>query len=328
MNADEFALLCRETAPLLAGASARAPVLAAQRLNLAVRHENLFLGTRSGGKSSICAHSPFGRDPTICERGGFFDPDSAAQSDRYLHEIQRVMLSMFRQQRIQRNSLPLYRPKIFLRPETWWRIENSFLWVPKQSIAEMSFPKQSIYDALTEAGVSAEAQAFFSPQWLEYFCDATGKLMPGLAFDAMQRTVQLGIAPDPKTNALEKMWSQAKWKGAARACAAFVEQQKDVAYWLVFMAPDEKSIYMRKGFFTVPYERMIIRLRQARVADRARKLPFGLTGPEFIQYMRAAGICTMTKFKYLHFAMPYAIGASYLKHVLTTAAMQDKLSSL
>lgn len=307
----EFRASCEQIQPYIAAARNRiSPQLAADLLQLQLRHESILLMPRGGGKTRIGQCSAFGRDLPIGETGGWLDEDGQDAAT-----LTRLVTAMLKLHREQRATLPHYNPKITLRPETWDRIKSRLFWVEPHQVAQIEFPKAAFYSALVIEGACRDSIGAFPPAWLESCCDSSGRLLPGLAFDALERTVALA----------ERSESYAKWRGYAEACADLVAAQTDVSYWLTFMAAGDSSIYMRGRRLSIPLERALLRIRQARRAKQGIKLPHGLTASGFVRYCEVAGIWRVTAKKYVEFSRPYAVGTSFLKARLTTAAFEDML---
>ncbi len=298
--ATEFQLACQQLRPLLVEARYKSGYHAAGLLNLAGRHETILLMPRAGGKTTLGTWSDLGEHGPLSTTGGWLDE----RPDQLPRELVRNILGMLKVRRTMRAQFPDYSPKVTLRPETWDRIKGKFYWLEPHNIAQLEFPQSAFYKSLAEAGASVDALAHFNPTWLKNFCDASGRLYPGLAFDALAET----CARAETTDAI----ATAKAYGTNTACARFVAAQKDVDYWLTFMAADPRD--------SIPLERVLLRIRQARTKNRTRQLPFGLTGPKFVRYCEYAGIWKVNHMRHVVLAPPYATGAYFLKASLTDDA--------
>lgn len=308
----EFFAACEQLEPLIPKARDFATIHAEKLLSLSSRHERIFLMPRYGGKTRIGQASVFGQHEPLSLTGGWLDEEPQDRDD--LSKLRRTTLGMLKLHREQRAQFPQYNPKITLRPETWDRIKNVFYWLGSHQIAQLAFPFESFYGALAEVGATPDALAQFPVAWLKTFCDAAGRLYPGLAFDALEATTKQAARTNQMTTA--------KWLGAAMACSRFVEAQDDVAYWLVFMSPGDRATITGRPF-TLPVERFKTRIRQGRATGR--QPPFGLTSTQFLRYGQIAGIWKTHK-QYVRFATPYSIGASYLKARLTDEAVRRMLN--
>lgn len=300
-------MACEQLSPLIQRAREVAASRAERLLQPSERFERILLMPRQGGKSTIGRVAPFANDGPLSMTGGWLDEGQQTRA-----ELTRTIMGMLRIHREQRYEFPKYNPKITLRPETWDAIKGRFYWMGEHEVAHLAFPREAFYDALTEAGATPDALLQFGPTWLRTFNDIAGRLYPGLAFDALQRICEKAKTIEAKQTC--------KWQGAAEACAAFVQAQGDVCYWLTYMVPDDRAT-ITGGKFGLPEERFVRRIRQAQRHDPTRKLPFKMTAPQFIRWGNVAGIWARTSgIPSYAIALPYSIGASYLKARLTDAA--------
>lgn len=307
----EFHMACAQLLPLIPEARKVAAIHAERLLQPATRFERILLMPRYGGKTSIGAVSAFGQDQPLSTNGGWLDetPDLA---HTYLAKTTLGMLKMYRTMRPQ---FPRYSPKITMRPETWDAIKKRFHWLEPHFIANLAFPQQAFYSALAEVGATSEQLEHFNLTWLKTFHDAAGRLYPGLAFDALERTCEKARTTPGVPSC--------KWQGAAEACAKFFEGQRDIRYWVGHMVPDDRAT-IAGAKFLIPVDRFQLRLRQARRKDPLSQLPFGLNGPQFARWGTIAGIWTrLGRSQYYTFALPYSIGASFLKARLTEDAFRN-----
>lgn len=309
----EFRAACEQLKPLIKQARTLSPHLAAEQLALHNRFETILLMPRAGGKTTVGLASKFGSDGPIQQSGGWLD-DGGHFTD---NEMARLIMGMLKLKREQRSTLPDYNPKITLRPETWHRLQPSFHWLHSSHVAQIEFPKSVFYQALLKVGATPDALAHFPRAWLERSCDCSGRLLPGLAFDVLERTVDLHLAGLSASYAI--------WRGYAEAAAAHVKAQTDLCYWLAYMAAGDAQVYTRGRKFTLLRERALLRIRQARKCTNER-LPHGLSAPQFIKHCEVAGVWKPTSRGYLAFSTPYAIGTHFLKASLTDAAFQRMLS--
>lgn len=296
----EFQLACQQLKPLIGRARYKSGYLAAELLKLDSRHECILLIPRAGGKTTIGTWSGLSENGAL---GGWLD--EAGQSDR---ELVRNIIGMLKVRRTMRAQFPNYNPKITLRPETWDRINGSFYYLEPHNVAQLEFPQSVFHRALAGEGATIDALSHFNNTWLKSFCDSSGRLYPGLAYDALAETCTLAEQTDSMQGA--------KGKGSGAACARFVAAQKDVDYWLTFLASDGPS---------VPLERVLLRIRQARRKNRLSQLPFGLTSPKFVTYCEHAGIWKLNHKRHICPAPPYLIGASFLRASLTDDAFARML---
>jgi hypothetical protein len=308
---DEFRAICSSLAPLVQQARELSVTLAAEQLALDRRHETIFVATRSTGKTAIGRASKFGSDPTICEVGGYFD----AQGGETLRALEKTLAAMLKVYREQRAIMPKYRPKIFLRSETWAQLKPRFHWVDQHQVAEIEFPRNLFYQALQHLGAPDAALAFFGPAWLEGCQDSTGRLLPGLAFDALEHAI----------GQPELRGTSAKWQGHAHAAAKHIQSQPDLAFWLPYLAPADKHVYSHDAKLTIPLERTLERIRSGRQARQIPELPYGMTGPQFVKHLEHAGVWHQNNKKFLEWARPYAVGATFLKSNLTADALRRML---
>ena len=308
----EFHKACEQLKPLVGIAKANSPSIANRLLKLDSRYEKILLMPRASGKTTIGEWSRFAEHTPTSMEGGWLD-EQVGNDER---ELVRTIMGMLRIHREMREQFPNYNPKITLRPETWARIKGNFYFLEPQHVAHLEFPHHAFYSALTEAGATPEALTHFLPGWIKTFTDSRGCIYPGLAFDALAET----CLQAEKTDAV----ATAKWKGAALACSRFVAAQKDVDYWLTYMSPGDKST-IASGNLTIPVDRVLLRIRQARRDSEHSQLPFKLSGPGFITYCEHAGIWKVNSTKYARLALPYAIGASFLRARLTDDAFARML---
>lgn len=311
---EEFRAACEQLHPLIKLARTISPKIAADTLALHKRHETIFLMPRAGGKTAIGLQSAFGQDHPIQATGGWLDEDTTVMTD---NELVRLITAMLKLKREQRATLPEYNPKIFLRPETWHRIKARFHWLHPSNLAEIEFPLPAFYAALLRAGATTDALAHFPRAWLMRCCDSSGRLLPGLAFDALERTIAQHLAGLSANHAI--------WRGYAEAAAEHVRAQPDIRYWLTFMAAGDKQIYMRGAKWSIPVSRALLRIRQARKCTKERIFG-GLSAPQFIKHCEVAGVWKRNSRGYLAFSTPYGVGTHFLKASLTDAAFQRMLS--
>jgi hypothetical protein len=310
MTSEEFKVVCAHLSPLIKEARYRSAFKAEEHLALETRHESIFIGTRACGKTAITRVSPFGQDLAIQEAGGYLD-----QADQPLRDMARTITAMLKMRRMHRSILPKYNPKIFLRPETWRQLKGRFHWVELHQIAEVAFPKEMFWAALLEQGASPDALAWFGPAWLKKCEDATGRLLPGFAYDAMAATVA-------RTDMTPNM---AKWQGFATAAADLVKSFPDLCYWLPYCVPADKTVYARHATLTMPLDRIVTRLRRARLQDKVR-LPRRMSPEQYVRYLEVAGVCHVNQMRYIVVSRPYAVGATYLKATLTADGLRRMLS--
>ncbi len=308
----EFHLACQQLKPIVDAAAASSAAMAASMLEYHKRFETIFLMPRSGGKTEIGRHSKFGFDGMLSPAGGWLDE----QRDCDLPTLARHIGGMMKLKREQRSAFPDYNPKIFLRPETWDIIKGRLHHVQPHEIASTEFPKEVFYRALAAGGATPDALAQFDQTWLKNCYDAAGRLLPGLAFSALKHTIE----ESEKTDSM----ALAKWRGYATASSQLVSAQTDILHWFYAMAPVDKNVYMSGHLLTVPYDRMLLRVRQG---QRTRKLPYDLTASGFIRFCEVAGMWKRHK-GYVKWARPYAVGTTYLKACLTEAALQRMLDPL
>lgn len=297
----EFQDACEHIKPLIPAVRSNSR-LASALLQLDTRFESIMLMPRRSGKSTLTEAYALNDQWLIEDK----------QSDG---ELVRQIIGMLKIRRTMRGQFPNYRPRILLRPETWWRLNGNFHWLTPEHIAHLEYPKQAFYSALGAAGVAPDAMAHFGPKWLETFCDAAGRLYPGLALDALEHTVTVSetILAVPTAKAM----------GAAKACAEFVRTQADIAPFLLQLVPGDK-VSLTTSKFSVPYDRAMLRIRQLRRLGLTQ-LPYKLTGPQYLEYGQYAGIWSFSAVKYLKLATPYVIGASSLKASLTDDAVSRML---
>lgn len=313
----EFHMACEQLSPLIPRAREIAAVHAERLLQPTTRYEHVLVMPRFGGKTSIMRASPFAAREPLSLNGGWLDETSASSRP----ELRRTISGMLRVYRESREQFPNYRPKITLRPETWAELIASMPWVERHIVAHLAFPQEAFYSALREAGATPDALAQFNSKWLSMFCDAGGRLYPGLAFEALQRICLLA----PSTPAVRTC----RYQGAAEACAEFVLAQPDISYWVTFMVPDDLATLQGRVRFSIPIDRFLRRIRQARRKDPTRELPHGLSAPQFAEWGMHAGIWSrLSPRAYYAFAFPYSIGASFLKARLTDDAFRRMSKSV
>lgn len=313
MLTGEFRAVCEQLKPLIKLARALSPQMAADKLKLHLRHETILLMPRQGGKTEIGGWSAFGQDTPICEHGGWLD-EHPGMLDA---DLVRLITAMLKLKREQRATLPEYNPKIFLRPETWDRIVSRFHWLHPSNVAQIEFPKPIFYEAFFRSGATPDAMLHFPKEWLARCCDSSGRLLPGLAFEAMERTIDQHLAGLSA--------NYATWRGYAEAAAEHLKSQPDLSYWLAYLAAGDKQVFMGGAKLSIAKDRALLRLRQARRAGQ-EKIMYGLSTPGFIRHCEAAGVWKRNSRGYLAYSTPYAIGSSFLKSSLTDAAFQRMLS--
>lgn len=311
MTTSEFHTACAQLEPLIDRARSVAAVHAERLLQPATRFERILLMPRYGGKTSIGAVSPFGQDAPLSVDGGWLDEVPGMT----FPQLAKTAMGMLKMERTAREQFPNYKPKITMRPETWDAIKTRFHWLEPHFVANLAFPQHAFYSALVEAGATPDALMHFNPTWLKTFQDAAGRLYPGLAFEALRLTCL-------KARTITAVQT-CKWQGAAEACADFVQAQPDICYWLAFMVHGDRST-ITGAKFTLPDDRLLLRIRQARRHDPTRDLPYGLNGPGFARWGLVAGIWARSApSKYYVLAHPYSIGASFLKARLTEDAFRN-----
>lgn len=310
MTDAEFKAACANIAAALPEARRLAPCLAEEYLKLSTRNEIVFLGTRGCGKSSVASFASFGQDLPIQERGGFLD-----YKDQDLRDFGRLLRAMVRLQADQKVTLPEYKPKVFMRPEIWEMVKFRVRWLPGFQVAAFDFPQHILYEALERSGATRDSLALFGPVWMQQCYDATDRLLPGFAFDAMAETVARA----------ELGKEEAVWKGYATAAANFVQSYQDIAPTLTAIAPADTRIYRRGAQLSVSLDKKLLALRKAR-AFFGVVPPHKLTAPKFVHYCEQAGIWRSNHHKTLTWATPYAVGASILKMRLTTDGLRRMLS--
>jgi hypothetical protein len=268
---------------------------------------------RQGGKSAIGAVAFPGQDGRALSFDGGWLDESQAESER---ELERSVIGLMRVLRNSREMFPKFNPRVTMRPETWDRIKGNMRGVETHLVAHLAFPREAFYSSLLKAGASVDALAHFGQAWLDSCCDAQNRLYPGMAFDALRLTCGYSLAGQG-----ERM---AKWRGIAEAAKTVVLLQPDLAPWLArFVRGDKFTVTGRQ--FSLPYERALIRIHQARRSQPPLELPLNLSRDEFIRYGEHAGIWRVNNRKHIVFAPPYSVGMSLIHTTLTDAAISRML---
>lgn len=277
-----------------------------------MQREILFVGPRGCGKSSwlreICGERI---DGSLADAVCGFDADNAPHETR--EDLDTLVAKMNAMKRFRETSgYPNYRPIIVMRDSLYFRLQGRLRQTfPTALVAHLKFPVAAFNEAIAKIPVSSDALLEVFPlAFLKVFEDSHQRLVPDLAYAAILATLeQPGLL------------NHAKAAGIKRACAAWVEQQKDMAKWLVNIVPALTKHYRSQALLAM---RENIVTRALNNNDQRGARPYGFQNEEYQDYLTASGVWQRTHKGYYKFARLYSIGAVSLKVDFTRQLLDGK----
>ena len=275
----------------------------AQRIDLRVREESIFVAATGAGKTTLLTQLGIVNDPalppvsTTAHCYGVLD-DNGQHSDETLC---RTMVAMLRHQRTQKYHSPNYKPIIMLRNSAWHRISNQFMWVPRERVGVFAFPQDAYATMLRTVGAPEWLiEGFLGPTWTSELCDARGHFLPKVAWDA---TVALASGTALTTS---------KHRAIATAGIKLWEESPTLQHFRQHMptvVPDDISYRLQGAKLQISKQRLLSRLLSAREVA-----PLEKSRPQYVRALEAEGVVKLRPQGWYVFAGVHAAGLTNLKH--------------